>query len=545
MAMSRDLKQPSSSRSSYEDKDKSVRRVGKYEIYETLGKGGYSWVKRGYDTQNETVVALKFQARVTDEWALEQAEQVRTEIKSLTSMRHEHVTKLYAYNLSARYMQKDGTPLKCILFVLEYCPGGELFDILYYTERMTERMARTYFHQMVNGLAACHKTGIVHRDLKPQNLLMDADFKLKISDFGLSKIIESDADFLMRSTYVGTRGYQAPELLLNKKYSNMIDIFSLGVVFFIMLAGYPPFERAHKTDKWYYPLTKGDNKGFWEKHKNCKIPNDVRDLVTGMLAYKPRTRWTIAEIKKHPWWSGRIMKDEDLKAAVLKKYNKAIQKKSKDPRKQGSPMNSVSTGSPKREVSLMDASRDATEELLHFIDEKAEHKTCGCIIMKRPEPAVVTQATRPRGLNVFKTKMRPHIAVMSIADIFRRLGQCNIKYNWLMGDPYSFDAVFELPPVETEKMQFQIEVRACKVFETEEILIVINQIKVSDKLAWVKLFKNIMSEVFQWDVLCSSADDPMTDTPSKEKKKVDPMLARYCARPEETKVQFEEVSEVT
>jgi len=526
----------STSKSSYEDKQ-SVRRVGKYEIYETLGKGGYSWVKRGYDTQNETVVALKFQARVTDEWALEQAEQVRTEIKSLTSMRHEHVTKLYAYNLSARYMQKDGTPLKCILFVLEYCPGGELFDILYYTERMNDRMARTYLHQMVNGLAACHKTGIVHRDLKPQNLLMDADFKLKISDFGLSKIIESDADFLMRSTYVGTRGYQAPELLLNKKYSNMIDIFSLGVVFFIMLAGYPPFERAHKTDKWYYPLTKGDNKGFWEKHKNCKIGNDVRDLITGMLAYKPRSRWTIAEIMKHKWWSGKTMTDSELKAAVLKKYNKAIEKKHKDPRKQGDPMSSISTGHPVR-------GEYTEEDFVHFIDERAEHKTCGCIIMKRPEPSVVTQATRPRGLNVFKTKMRAHIAVMTIAHILRRLGQCNIKYNWLMGDPYSFDAVFELPPVETEKMQFQIEVRACKVLETEEILIVFNQVKVSDKLAWVRLFRTIIREVFQWGVLCSS-DGSMTDTSSKEKKKVEPMLARYCERPEEAKVQFEEVSEVT
>merc|ERR1719204_2964093 len=123
-------------------------------------------------------------------------------------MRHEHVTKLYAYNLSARYMQKDGTPLKCILFVLEYCPGGELFDILYYTERMNDRMARTYLHQMVNGLEACHKAGIVHRDIKPQNLLMDANYSLKITDFGLSFLSEKEQEAVMKTSYVGTRGYQ-------------------------------------------------------------------------------------------------------------------------------------------------------------------------------------------------------------------------------------------------------------------------------------------------------------------------------------------------
>merc|ERR1712187_862723 len=81
-----------------------------------------------------------------------------------------------------------------ILLVLEYAPGGELFDILYYTSALAENVARTYFKQIINGLEACHNANVVHRDLKPQNLLLDAKYNLKITDFGLSKIIQSDAD---------------------------------------------------------------------------------------------------------------------------------------------------------------------------------------------------------------------------------------------------------------------------------------------------------------------------------------------------------------
>ena len=87
------------------------------------------------------------------------------------------------------------------------------------------------------GLEACHNAGIAHRDIKPQNLLLDARYNMKITDFGLSKVFESDADTIMKTTYVGTRGYQAPELLLSKPYDLACDVFSAGVVLFILLTG--------------------------------------------------------------------------------------------------------------------------------------------------------------------------------------------------------------------------------------------------------------------------------------------------------------------
>merc|ERR1719326_1203852 len=94
----------------------------------------------------------------------------------------------------------------------------------------------------------------------------------------------------MRTSYVGTRGYQAPELLTRKSYTKACDIFSCGVVLFILLTGYPPFDQAAKTDKWYRPLAKGDAKAFWKQHKGCGVPADCQSLIEKMLIYKAQDR---------------------------------------------------------------------------------------------------------------------------------------------------------------------------------------------------------------------------------------------------------------
>merc|ERR1719233_1135962 len=94
---------------------------------------------------------------------VDQAKRVRTEIQSMVQVNSPHVMKLLAYDLQCAYPDKTGKTLKTILLVLEYCPGGELFDILYYTQRLTTVVARTYFVQMMKGLKACHEVGVVHR----------------------------------------------------------------------------------------------------------------------------------------------------------------------------------------------------------------------------------------------------------------------------------------------------------------------------------------------------------------------------------------------
>jgi len=331
-----------------------VRKVGTYILAETLGKGGYSWVKKGIDEKSGQAVALKFMTRAEKQWEKEQAEQVRTEIKSLIRVNDDHVMKLYAYNLNCKYPEKSGKFLNTILLVLEYCPGGELFDILYYTQHLDKVTARTYFLQMMKGIKACHNNGIVHRDIKPQNLLMDANYQLKITDFGLSFLCQEDnsADkAVMKTSYVGTRGYQAPELLNRQAYTKKCDMFSAGVVLFILLTGYPPFEQAAKSDKWYQPLTEKDKRTggpntnkFWKQHDGCGVDTVCQDLLSGMLAYRPKDRLTIDQIMKHAWCSGKDAPTHTpvKLAKVLKDRHKETRRRRRNDKKKANEMqNSV------------------------------------------------------------------------------------------------------------------------------------------------------------------------------------------------------------
>jgi len=336
------------------DKKEQQRIIGRWTIGATLGKGGYSWVKRGQDIKTGKIVALKFMEKADISWVKEQAKQVETEIEALKNIRHQNVMKLYAYNLNAQYplatgasaeedthgaskkeTDKDQKYIDTILLVLEYAPGGELFDILYYTSALKENVARTYFKQIINGLEACHNSNVVHRDLKPQNLLLDAKYNLKITDFGLSKIIQSDADAIMKTTYVGTRGYQAPELLLNQKYDLKCDIFSVGVILFILLAGYPPFEQASKNDKWFKPLMKGNVEKFWKAHQKSPIVQipAAKDLLTRMLTFDPTKRIDMNGIKNHEWFSGDTLKQKELIQEIRDRHRKAEKKRRQDVRK--------------------------------------------------------------------------------------------------------------------------------------------------------------------------------------------------------------------
>jgi len=229
--------------------NETVRKIGPYILGETLGKGAFSWVKKGVIEDTKTAVALKFLLKSDVKYLREQVQRVRVEIQSMVQVNNPHVLKLFAYNLQCNYPEKSGKTLDTVLLVSEYCPGGELFDILYYTNKLHPTTARTYFVQLLKGLKACHDIGIVHRDIKPQNLLLDKHFQLKINDFGLSFMSKEKENMITMETYCGTRGYQAPELLKRETYTKACDIFSCGVVLFILLTGYSPFETARRDDK--------------------------------------------------------------------------------------------------------------------------------------------------------------------------------------------------------------------------------------------------------------------------------------------------------
>jgi len=310
----------------------------KWYLGETLGKGAYGFVKCGYHIKNNKPFALKFMRKAgnEDSWAADQASMVATEINSLQKISNSNVLKLFAYNLRCAYPNKDGTSFDTVLLVLELAQGGELFDILYYTSKLPIPLAQTYFYQLMNGLQAIHDAGICHRDLKPQNLLLNKHFVLKITDFGLAKIFDPEKrSKVMETTCVGTKGYQAPELLLKRKYTEKCDIFAAGVILFIMLTGYPPFEEATATDSWYRKICQKKFNSFWDKHRDCGVPADdseLKELIQNCIAYQPSERYTCENAKGHSWCIEAV-NAQDLEQQMRQLHSDAIKAKKQDARK--------------------------------------------------------------------------------------------------------------------------------------------------------------------------------------------------------------------
>jgi len=147
----------------------------------------------------------------------------------MRTLRHSHIIKLY---------EVISTPTD-IIFVLEYA-GGELFNYIVANGKMSEKQARRFFQQIISGIEYSHRLKIVHRDLKPENVLLDDDLNVKIADFGLSNEI-SDGDFL--TTSCGSPNYAAPEVIRGGVYAGPeIDVWSSGVILYVMLCGRLPFE---------------------------------------------------------------------------------------------------------------------------------------------------------------------------------------------------------------------------------------------------------------------------------------------------------------
>ena len=231
--------------------------IGRWKISKLIRKGRNNnvWIHEGIDIINKKIVALKFISKANKTWVKQQAKQIETEIQALQKLKHKHVIRLYAYNLDAKYptkchKKKNGSKSKngskhnkdeyiqCVLLVLEYASCGELFNLLYYTSGLNENISRTYFKQIISAIHLCHNKGIIHRDLRPKNLLLNSNYNIKITNFNTAKMIKSDSDFLMNTKFIGSRSYQSPELLKNKSlYDYKCDIFSVGVILFILLAG--------------------------------------------------------------------------------------------------------------------------------------------------------------------------------------------------------------------------------------------------------------------------------------------------------------------
>lgn len=175
--------------------------------------------------------------------------------------------------------------------MLEYVGGGELFDFIALGGRFSPNVTRTYFQQMMNGLHYMHKEGFAHRDIKPENVLLTTEYLLKLADFGFTGELEGKDKSGIMHTKLGTEGYMAPEIQSKQYVGTKVDIFSAGVILFIMYTGTPPFEKTTPTDSYYRLIKEKNYVTFWNAHSKRKpfgfYTEEFKDLFTQMVAYNP------------------------------------------------------------------------------------------------------------------------------------------------------------------------------------------------------------------------------------------------------------------
>ncbi|KDE08255.1 CAMK/CAMKL/AMPK protein kinase [Microbotryum lychnidis-dioicae p1A1 Lamole] len=271
----------STSTSTSTSSNKKTVIIGEYEVISTLGHGSFGKVKLAKHTATGLKVAMKFISKRKISTA-EMSSRVHREIQYLSLLRHPHIIKLYDVIAASND----------IVMVIEYL-SGELFDYIVRRGKMPEDEARRFFQQIMSALDYCHSHNIVHRDLKPENLLLDEHLNVKIADFGLSNIIQ-DGDFL--KTSCGSPNYAAPEVISGKLYAGPeIDIWSCGVILYVMLCGRLPFDDDH------IPLLfKKINGGIFSLPPF--LSSDARSLLSRMLLVDSNKRIKLHEIRQLPWF---------------------------------------------------------------------------------------------------------------------------------------------------------------------------------------------------------------------------------------------------
>lgn len=259
--------------------------MGRYELGRTLGEGTFAKVKFARNTETGENVAIKI---LDKEKVLrhKMIGQIKREITTMKLIKHPNIIRMYEVMASKTK----------VYIVLEFVTGGELFDKISCRGRLKEDEARKYFQQLINAVDYCHSRGVYHRDLKPENLLLDASGTLKVSDFGLSALPQHVRDDGLLHTTCGTPNYVAPEVINNKGYDGAkADLWSCGVILFVLMAGYLPFEDSNLMSLY---------KKIFKAEFSCPawFSTSAKKLIKRILDPNPQTRITIAEVIENEWF---------------------------------------------------------------------------------------------------------------------------------------------------------------------------------------------------------------------------------------------------
>lgn len=275
----------------------------------------------------------------------------KSEVRALYEANHPNILRLHNYSRKEYAIKPNGKKSKVTYIALEYAPNGELFDYVSESGRFSESVCRFYFRQLIDAMEYMNERGFSHRDIKLENILLDEKFNLKLADFGFTTKNK------VSTTRKGTVGYMAPEVMAKVEYDSKVsDIFSAGVVLFIMYTKFCPFINVNKNDIYYSRILKKKWHDLWELYDTSCMNDDLeftpefKDLFQQMMDPNPADRITIDRIKSHEWMNGPIATSDE----IFEEFNRRkilIETKKQD-----------STIEPQSNVSMKDANPEEIKE---------------------------------------------------------------------------------------------------------------------------------------------------------------------------------------
>ena len=280
-----------------------------YKLGRTLGQGSFATVKLAVEISTKKQWAVKVIKR--DALTAQDSDALESEMLILQKLHHPHIVKTH---------EIFDSPHFCYI-IMECMSGGELFDRIINKEFFSEAEARQAALQILDALDYCHDHRVIHRDLKPENLLYsspDDDAVLKLADFGLAHICKPHE---VLHSQCGTPGYVAPEVLNQAGYDTHADLWSVGVIIYIMICGFPPF-YSDDSDELFALIQEAQYEfisPYWDD-----VGPVVKDLISKLLIIDPSKRLTAKEALQHPWIASEgthSHKNMVSTKTQLKKYN--------------------------------------------------------------------------------------------------------------------------------------------------------------------------------------------------------------------------------
>ena len=280
-----------------------------YRLKGVLGTGAFSTVREGFHRSN---AHLGYAVKCINRKKLTEEDEAALldEVSILKEMRNVHIIRLYDFfsEPSTYYL------------VMERMRGGELFDRIVAKAYYNEKEARDTCKILLEAVQYCHDNNVAHRDLKPENLLLTSEFddsSVKIADFGFAKRVFKPKSL---TTQCGTPGYVAPEILSSTPYDERADMWSVGVILYILLGGYPPFIESTQRD-----LFRKIRKGEYEFHEEYwgTVSTEAKDLISSLLTVDPDKRLTAQDAMDNTWILGddETLAQRDLGANLEKFRN--------------------------------------------------------------------------------------------------------------------------------------------------------------------------------------------------------------------------------